>query len=410
MSQFDDFTQMPFSSPIEPVQLGLGGRLTERMIRNIRCGRLRIVLPSRAIIEHIGSAHGPEATIVMRRWRALRRLMTGGDIGFAEGFLAEDWTTPDLAAVIRLAARNKDALSPATEGNIVVRLINRIGHLLNANTKRGSRRNIEAHYDLGNDFYKEWLDSSMLYSSAIYDETTSTLEAAQQKKLDRIRERLGLNGGESVLEIGCGWGALSLDLARKANADVVGLTLSPSQLAWAKHATSSSGLSDKIDLRLQDYREIDGTFDRIVSIEMFEAVGEAYWPRFFDSVKRCMKDNGRAVMQIISIEEARYEAYRGGIDFIQKFVFPGGFLPSDKALQAAIAAAGLKLIGIEHFGKSYARTLADWRTRFHARWPRIAAQGFDERFRRLWHYYLCYCEVGFDEGCINVGLYTIEHV
>jgi len=409
MSQLDDLSHVSSTTSGRSQRLGRSGRLLARLIGDIQFGRLRIVLPSGAVIEKRGSEHGPEAAIVMRNWRMLRRLVTAGDIGFAEGFLAGDWTTPDLTAVIRFAARNSEALSPAIDGNVLMRFIHRISHLLNANTKKGSRRNIEAHYDLGNDFYGQWLDRTMLYSSAIYDEATPDLEAAQQKRLDRIRQKLALEGGESVLEIGCGWGALAVELATRSDANVVGLTLSPSQLAWAKDTVKKSGQEAKVDLRLQDYRDTEGQFDRIVSIEMFEAVGEAYWPSYFETLKRCLDQDGRAVLQIISIEDKRFEAYRGSIDFIQKYVFPGGFLPSDKALDKAISAAGLKLTEVEHFGKSYARTLADWRLRFHANWPAIAAQGFDERFRRLWHYYLCYCEAGFEEGSIDVGLYTIEH-
>lgn len=409
MSQSDDFSDMMFAAPKADAKLSFGGRLTDKLIHRLHYGRLKVVLPSGAQVEKTGPEPGPDATIVMHRWRALRRLVTAGDIGFAEGFIDGDWSTPDLTALIRLAARNGEVLAPAIDGHAVMRLVNRIGHLLNANTKRGSRRNIEAHYDLGNDFYKEWLDPSMLYSSGIFDEETATLEAAQARKLDRIREKLDLEGGESVLEIGCGWGALAVDLATRSEAAITGITLSPSQLAWANNAVAKSGKASQVDLRLQDYRDVRGQFDRIVSIEMFEAVGEAYWPGYFETLKRCLNADGRAVLQIISIEEARYDAYRGKADFIQKYVFPGGFLPSDTALAKAVAEAGLKLREVEHFGKSYARTLLEWRLRFHAHWPAIAAQGFDERFRRLWHYYLCYCEAGFEEGSINVGLYTIEH-
>lgn len=409
MSQLDDFSRIQMNLTAENEDLGFGGRLMKRLIGRLRHGRLKIILPSGAMIEAVGSEQGPEAVIVMRRWKMLRLILTAGDIGFAEGFLQGEWSTPDLTAVIRLAAQNNEALAPAIDGNCIMRLMNRVGHLLNANSKRGSRRNIEAHYDLGNDFYKEWLDGSMLYSSAIFDETTPTLEAAQHERLERIREKLSLYGGERVLEIGCGWGTLAADLAVNSQADVVGITLSPSQLAWAKDMVTKTGKSGQVDLRLQDYRDTDGQFDRIVSIEMFEAVGEAYWPSYFETLKRCMKPDGRAVLQIISIEEKRFESYRGSIDFIQKYVFPGGFLPSDKALEAAVTAAGLKLVEVEHFGKSYARTLREWRARFHARWPAIAALGFDERFKRLWHYYLCYCEAGFEEGSIDVGLYTIQH-
>jgi len=249
----------------------------------------------------------------------------------------------------------------------------------------------------------------MLYSSAIFDDTTPTLEAAQLQKLNRIVDKLQLNGGESVLEIGCGWGALAIHLATQADANVTGLTLSPSQLNWAKAAAEKTDKAEHIDLRLEDYRDVEGKFDRIVSVEMFEAVGEAYWPSYFETLKRCLKPGGRAVLQIISIEPARFDNYRRNADFIQKYIFPGGFLPSDEALERAIGRAGLSLTDTELFGQSYARTLAEWRQRFHARWQTISLLGFDDRFRRLWDYYLCYCEAGFTEGTINVGFYTIEH-
>ena len=409
MSSLEDFPRISLEASTDMDRLDFGGRLLERLLGNIRYGRLRIELPSGGLIEKTGSEPGPDATIIVRRWRMLRRLLIGGDIGFAESFIHQDWTAPDLTAAIRFAAKNSEALTPAIHGNPLMRFFYRLRNLLNANTKRGSRKNIEAHYDLGNDFYKEWLDPSMLYSSAIWDAATPTLEAAQLRKLESVRKKLALSGGETVLEIGCGWGALAVHLAREADAKVTGITLSPSQLFWAKDTVRKAGQEKHIDLRLQDYRDTDGQFDRIVSIEMFEAVGEAYWPIYFQTLKRCLKQGGRAVLQIISIEESRYETYRRDTDFIQKYIFPGGFLPSDSALTAEVAKAGLKLIETEHFGKSYARTLAEWRSRFHARWPAIAALGFDDRFRRLWDYYLCYCEAGFEERAINVGLYTIEH-
>ncbi len=409
MSQFDDFSPVAIGVDDGAVIGGLGTRLVKRMLNGLRFGRLRIVLPSGAVLEKCGTEQGPDATIVIHRWRMLWRVLASGDIGFAEGFIHGDWTTPDLTAVIRFAARNTEALAPAIEGSAVAKLFHRLRHVLNANTRRGSRRNIEAHYDLGNDFYRQWLDPSMLYSSAIWDEETGTLEAAQSLKLKRIRDKLSLEGDETVLEIGCGWGALAADLAVMADAKVTGITLSPSQLAWAQDVAAKSGKAEDIALRLQDYRDVDGRYDRIVSIEMFEAVGEAYWPHYFETIRRCLKPGGRAVLQVISIEERRFDDYRQDTDFIQKYIFPGGFLPSDSTFAAAVGKAGLVLTEVEHFGKSYARTLAEWRNRFKAQWPAIAALGFDQRFYRLWDYYLAYCEAGFEEGTIDVGFYTIEH-
>jgi cyclopropane-fatty-acyl-phospholipid synthase len=409
MSWSDEVTGTQLDLSQAPAEFGWPGTMLERFLAGVSYGHIKIVLPSGQVINKQGAHPGPEAIILIRNWRMLRRVIAAGDIGFAEGFIEGDWTTPDLTAVIRFAARNGKALAPAIEGSLLMRVVNRMKHLFRANTRRGSRKNIEAHYDLGNAFYALWLDPSMLYSSAIFDETARSLEQAQSRKLDRIAEKLRLAGEESVLEIGCGWGALATHLAKVNRSKVTGITLSPSQLSWASGVVEQSGLSNDVTLRLQDYRDTDGQFDRIVSIEMFEAVGEAYWPSYFDSLKRCLKPGGRAVLQIISIEEERFRTYRGSTDFIQQYVFPGGFLPSDNALTASVAHAGLAVCEIEHFGASYARTLAEWRIRFEEHWPQIAAQGFDERFRRLWLYYLCYCQAGFEEGTINVGLYTIEH-
>lgn len=409
MSHFDEFSGASMRASHSTERFGLVGRLLMSLLRDVRYGHVKISLPSGQIVEKYGAEPGPEAVINMRRWRLLPRLILAGDIGFAESYLDEDWTTPDLTAVIRFAAKNIEALAPAIEGSTTMRLFNRTKHLLNANTKHGSRRNIEAHYDLGNDFYSQWLDPTMLYSSGIFDDSTYTLEAAQQKKLEQVLKNLALDPNQSVLEIGCGWGALSVFMAARANAKVTGITLSPSQLAWARQTAANAGVTELVDLRLEDYRDLKGQFDRIVSIEMFEAVGEAYWLEYFATLKRCLRPGGKAVLQVISIDEKRFDAYRRGSDFIQKYVFPGGFLPSDPALEEAVAKAGFRLAAREHFGQSYARTLLEWRTRFHARWPTIAALGFDERFRRLWHYYLCYCEAGFEEGSIDVGLYTLEH-
>ncbi|MBX9458232.1 MAG: cyclopropane-fatty-acyl-phospholipid synthase family protein [Rhizobium sp.] len=408
MSQFED-SAISVDGHDRPGANGIGARMVRRFIAGLEFGRLRVVLPSGAVVEKSGLEDGPDAMIVVRRWRMLRRIVSSGDIGFAEAYMDGDWTTPDLTAVIRLAARNSDALAPAITGSVAMRLANRIFHMLRPNTRKGARKNIEAHYDLGNDFYKQWLDPSMLYSSAIWTPETATLDQAQQHRLDRIREKLELEGGETVLEIGCGWGALAEHLAVEADATVTGITLSPSQLAWAKDVVDRSGKGDQVDLRIQDYRDVDGRYDRIVSIEMFEAVGEAYWPSYFDTIRRCLRRGGTALLQIISIEEKRYDAYRKNADFIQKYIFPGGFLPSDSALATEIRNAGLVLKEVEHFGKSYARTLADWCVRFRAAWPAIAALGFDQRFQRLWEYYLCYCEAGFEEGSINVGFYTLKH-
>ncbi|WP_421566299.1 class I SAM-dependent methyltransferase [Ochrobactrum sp. EDr1-4] len=409
MSQLDETSSLPTSVSLGRSTWTPSARLLRRLLNQVRYGRLVIVLPSGKSLVAQGSLPGADAKIILNNWRSVRRMVMGGDIGFAQAYIEGDWTTPDLTSVIRFAARNRDTLLSTLRGSRFMRLVHRMGHFLNANTRRGSRKNIEAHYDLGNDFYRRWLDQTMLYSCAIWNEKTHSLENAQEYKLQFIADKLALERGEKILEIGCGWGALAAFLAAEGDAHVTGITLSPSQLAWANKVVSDAGQVEAVDLRLQDYRDVEGQFDRIVSIEMFEAVGEAYWPEYFATLKRCLKPGGRAVLQIISIEDARYENYRRKADFIQKFIFPGGFLPSDKVLERDLSKAGLALKEIEHFGRSYALTLAEWRQRFISNWPAIEQLGFDDRFRKLWEYYLCYCEGGFEEGAINVGLYTIEH-
>lgn len=392
-----------------PFASARGARFATRLIPALHAGRLTIILPSGQPLHVVGREQGPSATLAITRWRALRRLALGGDVGFAEAYIDGDWTSPDLVALIGLVARNMSALNRTIGGMRLVRLVERLRHMLRGNSRRGSRRNIVAHYDLGNAFYRQWIGETMQYSSAIFANDTEALETAQARKLARIAALLRLDGGESVLEIGCGWGGLATRLAADAGARVTALTLSPAQRRWAHELTVAEGLEGRVDVRLQDYRDVEGCFDRIVSIEMFEAVGEAWWPAYFRVIAERLKPGGYAVLQVITIDDARYDAYRRTPDFIQKHIFPGGFLPSSTALAAQIAAAGLRLTHRETFGASYARTLAHWRSRFEAKWPDISTQGFDTRFQRLWSYYLSYCEAGFAQSAIDVGLYVIEH-
>lgn len=373
----------------------------------VRYGSLIIEMPSGERVRNDVRQPGPEAILVLRRWRALRLIASQGDLGFSQGYIDGDWTTPDLTTLIAFASLNNAALDRVIQGKWPMRLLRRMAHVLRANTRQGSRKNIAYHYDLGNDFYELWLDRSMTYSSAMYESGSMSLEQAQAAKLDRIAHLLQLAPGQSVLEIGCGWGALATKLAAEQAVQVTALTLSKEQRAYALSLSEEKELSDKIDIRLEDYRDVAGTYDRIVSIEMLEAVGEAYWPAYFATLQRCLRPGGRAVIQVISIAEDRYESYRAGADFIQTHIFPGGMLPSKTLLKKQIEAAGLTLAGSECFGSCYARTLAEWRIRFHRAWPEIARLGFSEDFRRMWDYYLCYCEAGFRTKAIDVGLYVI---
>lgn len=388
---------------------GLAPALLRRLLSCIAFGSLIVETPTGERVRAVSRHEGPEATLILHRWRALRRLATKGDIGFAEGYIDGDWSSPDLTALIQLASVNTPALKRLMRGSAMLRAVHRLSHVLRSNTRGGSRRNIAFHYDLGNDFYSLWLDRSMTYSSALYARDGLTLEAAQEEKFNRIVSMLDIQDGERVLEIGCGWGALAARLAGIGKTEVVALTLSKEQREFAVAAHRRDGVASLIDVRLQDYRDVRGEFDRIVSIEMLEAVGERFWPVYFDTVRARLKNDGRAVLQVITIDEARFEDYREGADFIQRHVFPGGMLPSKTALRREIENAGLQLTAAETFGQSYAETLAEWRIRFHRSWPDIERIGFGERFRRLWDYYLCYCEAGFRTGAIDVGLYCVTH-
>ncbi len=378
----------------------------DKLFANLHKGELDITLPSGTHRHFRAAQPGTKATVALNSWRTVRRVIAAESVGLAKAYIDGDWTTPDLTAFLMLLADNGPQLDAAFAGKF--RNLDRLRHWFNDNSLRGSRRNISFHYDLGNDFYKLWLDDSMTYSSALYPDADSSLEQAQQAKLARIADMLQVAKGQKVLEIGCGWGALARHVAEKG-ASVVGLTLSQEQKRFAEDKIVETGKQSQIEIRLQDYRETKGEFDKIVSIEMLEAVGEAYWPVYFAAVRDRLKAGGRAVIQTITIEESRYEGYRRGTDFIQRFIFPGGMLPTPTIVQEQAAKVGLKLIENQNFGLSYAATLAEWRRRFHNVTHELQALNYDIKFRRMWEYYLCYCEAGFRSGVINVGLFSFEH-
>jgi len=390
-----------------PTSGTVGPWLVRRVMQHLQIGRLTVVLPSGERVDHIGAQPGPHGIVEMHNGRAFRRMLTRGDVGFAEGYIAGDWSSPDLTALIALAAENVARLDRVFEGLWPVRLYRQLTHHLKRNSAKGSRRNIAFHYDLGNDFYRLWLDESMTYSSACAILQGQSLEDAQAAKIARIAKLLDIGTDQTALEIGCGWGALAAALA-ETGVHVTGLTLSEEQLAFAQRRVAIGRLEDRTDLRLQDYREVDERFDRIVSIEMLEAVGEAYWPVYFDRLRRCLKPGGRIVLQAITIRDDRFDSYKRSPDFIQRYIFPGGMLPTPGILGDQAAGAGLRIINSETFGTGYADTLAEWRRRFDAAWDQIAALGFEPSFKRLWDYYLSYCEAGFRTGTIDVGLYVLE--
>ena len=371
------------------------------MLEGLHDGLLEIRLPDGDCALFGNGEHG--VTLQVHDEAMFGRVLARGDIGLAEAYLDGQWDAPDVTALLLLLARNRPALKQAVYGSWANLVAARIRHWLNRNSRAGSKRNIMAHYDLGNDFYRLWLDRSMSYSSALYRSgEDDSLEVAQQAKYRRILDRLQAVPGQQVLEIGCGWGGF----ARMAAADglaLTGLTLSPAQLVWAQNSAPAA------DLRLQDYRDLNESFDHVVSIEMFEAVGESWWPTYFASVAKALRPGGKAVIQSITIADDLFADYRKGTDFIQQYIFPGGMLPSRQAFRAAAQKAGLAVTDEFAFGHDYARTLAEWRAAFERNWPQIAGQGFDDSFRRLWRLYLCYCEAGFLAGNIDVVQFELAH-
>lgn len=377
-------------------------RLILPVTARLHWGSATIILPDARRIEIAGTVPGKHAELTINNYRCLWRLLRTGNLGFAEGYLAHEWDTPDLPALLEVFARNGDAMGEIFEGKWWAKAAGRVAHALNRNTRAGAKRNIHAHYDLGNAFYERWLDPSMTYSSAKFETAGQSLSDAQRNKYASLAHRIGLKPEHHLLEIGCGWGGFAEYAAKEIGCRVTGITISREQHDFAKARIAKAGLADKAEIRLEDYRDTQGTFDRIVSIEMFEAVGEEYWPTYFDKIGRSLKPGGQAGLQIITIDERYFSTYRRSVDFIQKYVFPGGMLPSMQALQEQVARAGLTWAGNTTFGLDYAQTLASWRDRFLAAWDDIRTLGFDDKFKRLWGYYLSYCEAGFRAGSINV--------
>ncbi len=381
--------------------------IVDALASKISLGSLTVTLPSGQETTHHGAESGPAADIRIHRMRTFRRLLTGGGLGFASSYIDGDWDSDDLAALLEVAARNQAILDQAVKGRPWVRAFNKCVHRLRRNSKRGARRNIAAHYDLGNEFYSRWLDPTLTYSAGLYDGPDQSLDGAQERKYQRMADIADLRAGQDVLEIGCGWGGFSLWAAKTIGCRVTALTISRQQFEYAKARVADAGLSDQVAVRLQDYRDVRGRFDRIVSIEMLEAVGEQYWPVYFGAIRDRLVPGGRAAIQVITIDDAVFPAYRERTDFVQRYIFPGGMLPSPSSLRASTDAAGLTWQSDADHGLDYARTLAEWRVRFERAWPEIVPLGFDERFRRLWRYYLAYCEAGFRTrriGLMQIGL------
>jgi cyclopropane-fatty-acyl-phospholipid synthase len=374
----------------------------------LRRGSLRLVSPDGTVRLLRGAEPGPSADLQLHSARLARRTLLGGSVGFAESYIAGEWDSPDLVTLLELFDRNAEAFGRSYYGSRALALLRRLRHAVRANNRVMARRNIRAHYDLGNEFFAAWLDPTMLYSSALFEDGAADLEAAQLAKCRHLARLIDLRPGHRLLEIGSGWGAFAILAARECGARVTSLTISPAQAEYARRRVQEAGLADRLEIRLEDYRDATGRFDRIASIEMIEAVGEAYWPVFFARLRDRLAPGGIAGLQLITIADAWFEAYRSNPDFIQTYIFPGGMLPSPSVLARQYRMAGLVPTAERTFGGDYARTLALWRARFEAAWPELRGRGFDERFRRLWRYYLAYCETGFRTGSIDVRQVRLE--
>ena len=378
------------------------------LVRKLNSGRVDFILPDGRQFRAEGAKPGPVAEVFINNPDVCARLVREGDLGFSDAYLDGWWTTPDLQAFMDFIHADNDDMYDEFPGMGLVRAWEKARFWFQSNSKRQALKNISYHYDLGNDFYSLWLDDTMTYSSALFSTSQESLENAQVAKYASMIDQMGVKPGDHVLEIGCGWGGFAEYAAKERGLKVTGLTISKEQLDFARKRIKNNGLGDKVNLKLQDYRDETGVYDGVASIEMFEAVGEKYWPIYFNKVKQCLKPGKQATLQIITIHDARWEVYRKGVDFIQKYIFPGGMLPSPTVLRQEVAKAGLNVQHSIEFGKSYSQTLRRWFEVFNDQWDTISGMGFDDRFRRMWNFYLTSCAATFESGNCDVTQITLQ--
>ncbi len=378
------------------------------LVGKLNSGRVDFILPDGRRFRAEGSKPGPVAEVTINNPDVFARLVREGDLGFCDAYLDGWWTTPDLQAFMDFIHADNDDMYDGFPGMALVRAWEKARFWFQSNTKRQALKNISYHYDLGNDFYSLWLDDTMTYSSALFNTSQESLEKAQIAKYASMVDQMGVKPGDHVLEIGCGWGGFAEYAAKERGLKVTGLTISKEQLEYAQNRIKKKGLSDKVNFKLQDYRDETGVYDGVASIEMFEAVGEKYWPVYFDKIKQCLKPGKQATLQIITIQDARWEVYRKSVDFIQKYIFPGGMLPSPSVLRKEVHKAGLSVQHSIEFGKSYSQTLRRWFEVFNNKWDNISAMGFDDRFRRMWNFYLTSCAATFESGNCDVTQITLK--
>ena len=378
------------------------------LVGKLNSGRVDFVLPDGRRFRAEGKCPGPVAEITINNPEVFARLIREGDLGFSDAYLDEWWTTPDLQTFMDFIHADNDDMYDGFSGIAIVRAWEKVRFWFQSNSKRQALKNISHHYDLGNDFYSLWLDDTMTYSSALFNTGQESLENAQIAKYASMIDQMGVKPGDHVLEIGCGWGGFAEYAAKERGLKVTGLTISKEQLLYAQKRMKNKGLEDKVDLKLQDYRDEKGVYDGVASIEMFEAVGEKYWPIYFETIKHCLKPGRQATLQIITVHDARWDVYRKSVDFIQKYIFPGGMLPSPTVLRQEVTKAGLRVQHSIEFGKSYSQTLRRWFDVFNDQWDTINDMGFDDRFRRMWNFYLTSCAATFESGNCDVTQITLQ--
>jgi len=378
------------------------------IVTSLNHGRIDFKLPDGRIFRAQGKRPGHAVELEIHNPDCFARLIREGDLGFSDAYLEGWWTVSDLQMFMDIILDRNESVFDGFPGMSLVRFYERMRHWMNRNTRAQAKKNISYHYDLGNEFYGKWLDDTMTYSSAKFETGQEDMAKAQIAKYASMVDEMGVNAGDHVLEIGCGWGGFAEYAAGQRGLRVTGLTISREQHDYAVARIKKAGLSDKVRIVMRDYRDETGTYDAVASIEMFEAVGEKFWPTFFDTVRARLKPGGRATLQIITIANERFETYRKGVDFIQKYIFPGGMLPSTNALADQISRAGLKRTGSIEFGESYSITLRRWYETFNEKWDEIANLGFDDRFRRMWNFYLTSCAAAFHSGNCDVTQVTMK--
>ena len=383
-------------------------KIADNFLNKIQQGKLTVTFPDKTIKIYKGKKFGYDADISLKNYKLFSKLLRKGSVGFAESYMDNDFVSKNLSKLLLLANENENYLLKNKKPNGFIDYYIKFQHYLNENTKSRSKKNISYHYDLGNNFYKHWLDKSMTYSSAIFTESKNNLYDAQIYKYKQIANPLNLNENSNLLEIGCGWGGFSTYVAKEFGSNINAITISKEQFDFASERIYNEGLADKVKIQMKDYRDISERYTNIASIEMFEAVGKKYWTSFSNTLKNCLTSGGIASLQIITINDERVQQYEKNPDFIQQYIFPGGFLPSKKQLENINKHIGLSFYEVQSFKDSYAKTLNIWNQKFQKAWPMLANQGFSLQFKKKWEYYLSYCETGFVSGATDVSQFVIK--